>query len=46
MFVLIVIVCDDLDSCLVGLDGGVDDYIIKFFDLFELFVCICVVLCC
>lgn len=38
MFVFVIIVCVVLEDCFVGFDGGVDDYVIKFFDVFELIV--------
>lgn len=40
------IVCGEEIDCVCGLDIGVDDYIVKFFLMIELFVCICVVLWC
>lgn len=32
-------------DCVIGLEMGVDDYLVKFFDLCELIVCVCVLLC-
>lgn len=46
MLVFILIVCDMFNDCIIGLDVGVDDYLVKFFVLEELYVCICVLLCC
>lgn len=40
-----IIVCDFVIDCVFGLDYGVDDYIVKFFVIEELFVCFCLLLC-
>lgn len=40
------IVCGVVIDCIVGLDGGVDDYFIKLFNFDELFVWLCVLLWC
>lgn len=46
MLVIILIVNVLLDGCVVGLDFGVDDYFVKFFELVEFEVWLCVVICC
>lgn len=46
VLVVLLIVCDDEIDCIIGLEMGVDDYVIKFFFLCELLVCINVVICC
>lgn len=46
IFVLFFIVKDILDECVRGLDVGVDDYLVKFFELWELLVRVWVLLCC
>lgn len=46
MLVLMFIVCNDEIDCIIGLEMGVDDYLIKFFFVCELFVWINVVLWC
>lgn len=43
---VIVIGWGDVIDKVVGFEIGVDDYVMKFFDLCELLVCIKVVLCC
>lgn len=40
------IVCGEEEDKVCGLEVGVDDYVIKFFLLKELMVCIKVVICC
>lgn len=46
MFVIVLIVCDELNDWIQGLNFGVDDYMFKLFELVEFEVCICVVMCC
>lgn len=46
MLIIMVMVKGEEVDCIVGLEIGVDDYILKLFNLCELLVCICVVLCC
>lgn len=46
VLVIMVIVWDSEIDKVVGLELGVDDYVIKFYLVCELIVCICVVLCC
>lgn len=43
LLVVILIVCGSIDDKVMGLDLGVDDYFVKFFDFVELFVCFWVV---
>lgn len=45
VFIIMLIVCGDIFDCVMGLEFGVDDYVIKFFLLKELEVCICFILC-
>lgn len=45
ILVIMFIVCSELIDCVLGLEMGVDDYLVKFFELCELLVCICNVLC-
>lgn len=45
IFILIFIVCDVVVDCVVGFNVGVDDYLVKLFDLQELVVCMYVLLC-
>lgn len=46
LFVLILIVCYDVEDRVKGLDGGVDDYLVKFFVLEELMVRLWVLIRC
>lgn len=46
LLVLILIVVDSVEECVKGLDLGVDDYMVKLFVLFELEVCVCVLVWC
>lgn len=46
VFILVFSVCEWVVDCILGLDVGVDDYLGKLFDIFELFVCVCVLFCC
>lgn len=38
--------CDNEVDKILGLEIGVDDYIIKFFNLCELIICVCNLLSC
>lgn len=40
IFIILIIVKDDVEEWVMGLDVGVDDYIVKFFNFDEFFVCI------
>lgn len=46
ILILIVSVKGSEMEKVIGLEVGVDDYIIKFFSLKELVVCCCVMICC
>lgn len=46
LFVMIFMVWDDISDWVKGLDGGVDEYIGKLFVFEELFVCLCLIICC
>lgn len=46
VLIIMFIVCGEENDCVGGLEVGVDDYVVKFFLVCELFVCIWVVMCC
>lgn len=45
LVIMFIVSFDEID-CVVGLELGVDDYIVKFYSLCELLVCIKVIYCC
>lgn len=45
MFILMLIVKDDEFDKVLGLEFGVDDYMIKLFSFWEVVVCVKVILC-
>jgi len=46
VLVLLLIVCGIMDDWVEGLDVGVEDYLVKFFDVDELLAWLRVLLCC
>lgn len=46
LLVLMLIVCGEVKDWVYGFNFGVDDYLVKFFELFELEVWVKVLLCC
>lgn len=44
--IVILIGCVYISDCVMGFELGVDDYVLKLFELCELVVCVCSILCC
>lgn len=46
IFCICLLVFGEIEDRIVGLDVGGDDYLVKFFEMVELKVCICVLMWC
>lgn len=46
ILVILLIVWSEINECVVGFDVGVDDYLIKLFEMDEFEVWLCVLFCC
>lgn len=44
VFIIMFMVCSDMVDVVRGFEVGVDDYMVKFFNLKEFVVCICICL--